>query len=511
MAVLAIVSPLFAQTDVATKVFVINSGKFEMAMPYTDFVAVGAYDVLNGSYHTIDTINAQAAQTATIYKQKLYVAAENNLSSYDAATTTKTATAAYPGVSPHAIAANDNYVVVGNWYGHTDSGLYIYNTAMALQHITKGITKDVKAIALDNQTAYIAQNIPGTIDGCAPWGCYTDSIGYIVKVDLATNSILDTLLIDTAIAGINSLFIENGKLVGVANVAAKIIVYDLTTNMAAVYAENNLKKGLSLSNNQLAIVTNSDQVVYYNITNQTKTIRNNAATPMAVATAADKNSSLVFQTISDYTTYGSLRVFDGVAKDDTIAVGISPENLVVYYDRAFPVIANDDAYAFAFNIDTLLPVKENDIDSNTLPVVVSIVSGPKVIGATATVAGDMIHYTPAIGLIINDTLQYSLCNAAGQCDTATVYLQLKGVTNTAVEEIAVAVSVYPNPFDKMITIAAAEKIATIAMIAMDGKVISVEKIDSYQHQLNTAALASGIYFINIQTIAGNKKVVKLMK
>ena len=502
----------FSQNLVAEKAIIVNSGVFEFTAPFADYVTVGSYNIFSKNYTVFDTIPAQSAQAIFVDKEMGFVVAENKIAKYNLKTEQKIATGTYNGVAPHSVAANRQKVLVGNWYGQTDSNLYIYDAnSLALLNITPGISKDVKAIALAGDTAYIAQNVSGSVDACAPFGCYADSIGYIVVVNIATNQIIDTLVMDTAIAGVNSLFLENNHLVAVNSVSKTVLDYNLLADSYTNTATNlNVSKGLSLKNGTLSLLTNNN-ISLWNAPLGSIVQQFGLPNSGAAATIFNPDNNAILQTTTDYTSFGKLFEVSCNQNTDSTAIGISPENMAFYFAPVSPVIANNDAISITYNQDTLIPVLVNDIDSNTIASTVTIISGPKVIGATASVINNQIYYTPQVGLIIKDTLVYTLCNAGGFCDTAIVYIEVRGITNTAIENIDFStVNVYPNPFTNNIIVNSAFEIDAIEVSSIDEKVLfSKEKIGNTTN-IQTEDFATGIYLLKI--VAGNQqKTIKLVK
>jgi gliding motility-associated-like protein len=101
----------------------------------------------------------------------------------------------------------------------------------------------------------------------------------------------------------------------------------------------------------------------------------------------------------------------------TIEVGPTPD-------------ANDDVVTTDEDVPVTIPVLDNDTDvptSGTITVVTPPTSGTVVIndgGTPDDPSDDTITYTPNPGYSGTDTFEYTICDASGNCDTATVTIQM---------------------------------------------------------------------------------------
>ena len=101
-----------------------------------------------------------------------------------------------------------------------------------------------------------------------------------------------------------------------------------------------------------------------------------------------------------------------------------------------PPFAQDDANSTVVNIAVSGDMSPNDVDPNGDSLVYNTipVTGPA--NGMVTINGDGTYtYTPDAGYYGPDQFTYSVCDTAGLCDTATVYLTVLPVAPNAVDDI----------------------------------------------------------------------------
>lgn len=174
-----------------------------------------------------------------------------------------------------------------------------------------------------------------------------------------------------------------------------------------------------------------------------------------------------------------------------------------------PVAANDFVSVWYDN-DTMISVLSNDFDTTATPLTITVTNGPLIPGATATVDGSgNILYTPAIGVVAVDTLDYNVCDGEGLCATARVIVNVQSLTG--VEEVAeVLVSVFPNPFANSLNVRLSESALSVQLMDISGQMVYERTIGSNEISLSTSELASGAYFLKVITANSSfaKRIVK---
>jgi hypothetical protein len=493
---------LHAQT-VNEKLIVVNGGKFESSAPYQDSVSVASYNVFTKHYNVFDVIPSQSVQALLVNGQTAYVAAEKQLVKYDLKSETKLASGIYNGASPHALALSGNKLLVGNWYGQADSFLYAYDaTSFALQYVVPQITKDVKSILTVGDTAYLAQNVLGTIDNCGGFGCFDDSIGQIALVRISTGAYISTITLGESAAGVNDLYLKGNKIITVNTQANSITTYDIAAqSYTTVAVAGTLGRGVALVNDTLFLEINGLQSIY-NLTTNSVVGTNLAGVSNAAKTVYDPIQKAYFQSTTDYSTKGMVFRSSAVIITDSVKVGIAPEQMGLYYTTNDAPLAVDNYLMVKYDNDTLVNVLANDTDFTLTPLKVSLIGTPKIFGATATVdsATQSVWYVPAIGIVSKDTLTYAVCDQAGLCDTAFVFIEVQSPTGVGAIDAFVP-AVYPNPFTTLLVLDGIQNEATINVMDMGGRILMERNVQG-NCQLDVALLPAGIYMLRIQQANG---------
>ena len=86
---------------------------------------------------------------------------------------------------------------------------------------------------------------------------------------------------------------------------------------------------------------------------------------------------------------------------------------------------------------------------------------------------------------------------------------LEIVAGVGVEDHQTVVNVYPNPANNMININASDVIDNLVMVNMAGQVVYTETISANNAQVNVSSLASGIYFVKVNTANGESFTKKI--
>jgi hypothetical protein len=174
-----------------------------------------------------------------------------------------------------------------------------------------------------------------------------------------------------------------------------------------------------------------------------------------------------------------------------------------------PVAANDFV-AVKYDSDTLIAVLANDFDTTAVPLKVTITAGPLIPGATATVdANNHIHYTPAIGVVATDTLDYQVCDGEGLCASARVIINVQ--SPTGIEDVnAFAASVFPNPFTSVLNIRLTHPAQSVQLFDINGRIVMEQTAGNNEVIFNTQELTNGTYFLKVITVQSSiaKRIVK---
>jgi len=106
--------------------------------------------------------------------------------------------------------------------------------------------------------------------------------------------------------------------------------------------------------------------------------------------------------------------------------------VVINVENLTPPEAVNDEYSFDMLSDMVLQITENDSDPNGLSFIITSIGGNPL--GTVTYNSDQIFYQSPANYFGNDSLTYTLCNSAGLCDEATVYLTLLPICDLFIPE-----------------------------------------------------------------------------
>ncbi|MFN5418325.1 MAG: T9SS type A sorting domain-containing protein [Flavobacteriia bacterium] len=118
----------------------------------------------------------------------------------------------------------------------------------------------------------------------------------------------------------------------------------------------------------------------------------------------------------------------------------------------------------------------------------------------------VVTCNPATDFDGTTIMVYTLCDAGGLCDNATITFTVQNTSS--IEENTLVSSLYPNPVKDILTIKTAAKIASISVLSLDGKEISNYKVDS---KINVSNLNAGIYFLEVKAENGLISKTKFIK
>ncbi|MFN5417307.1 MAG: T9SS type A sorting domain-containing protein, partial [Flavobacteriia bacterium] len=118
----------------------------------------------------------------------------------------------------------------------------------------------------------------------------------------------------------------------------------------------------------------------------------------------------------------------------------------------------------------------------------------------------VVTCNPATDFDGTTIMVYTLCDAGGLCDNATITFTVQNTSS--IEENTLVSSLYPNPVKDILSIKTAAKIASISVLSLDGKEISTYKVDS---KINVSNLNAGIYFLEVKAENGLISKTKFIK
>jgi hypothetical protein len=101
-------------------------------------------------------------------------------------------------------------------------------------------------------------------------------------------------------------------------------------------------------------------------------------------------------------------------------------------------------------------------------------------------------------------------NSAGFTINVVSPQTITGYDITGIDNVEnAAISVYPNPFNDVITLTGVSSNSTIQIFSVDGK--NVYQGNATSSTLNTSNLSAGVYMLSIIDTNGNRQVQKIVK
>lgn len=484
---------LQAQVPYASEVIILNGESYGQNKSN-----IASYNILTKDYTIIDSMLTSSVQSLLIEDSIAYLGAQTKIFAYNLNSKTKVAEANFNGVSPSkkGLFTDNNYIFVGNWHGQTDSNLYAYNKSdLSLAFAVTEATKECNGGTSYNDTLYIGQKVKNN--------SYADTLGKIVVANANDGTYYRTIDLDTMGVGIESIFHNGNFIYAVCPKASNILKIEIGTDAIQIFhidsgfTQSIKQEGTKIylnADNKASYFDMSTDALVYETLGLFGSIGWNPNAPSALA--YDPITPMAFSAHSDFSSFGKMAIYTAT-ENDTIDVGISPEALAVYYRTASAPIALNDVYEFIYNEDTTeytLDVLANDTDPANHTLSISQVSTPQVSGANATIQNNKIVYTRASGIATTDEITYTVCNQFGACATATAEITLK--STTAINEInSNAISLFPNPADKHITIKGLENVELVEVFSINGNLVKVSK----ETTINLENLAKGLYFVRVKT------------
>jgi hypothetical protein len=311
------------------KAIIVNGGQF--GNPNED-ANVMIYDVQSQNSVVIDTIRSSSVQDILIDGNEAYVLAQDSIVKYDLVSQQRLAATAFKGISTKAVAVNQNELIVGNWYGQSTSNIYFYDTQnLSLQDSIQSASKGAISILVNNGFAYVSQNSQNS--------SYQDTLGYIIRINLANKSITDTI----EVAGYSN---DIGQLVEKPDASGFYSINSVSNTITSV--DYSSLTATNTSFNQDFKVSGQSHISIYGDTAFLRMNEGIGAINLAnlglidslivdtVVTAFtyDTTVKAFYITQTDFFSYTQGRIYDRTGvKIGNLSVGYSPEVIRMYYDQ----------------------------------------------------------------------------------------------------------------------------------------------------------------------------------
>lgn len=483
----------FAQNAYASELIIVNGESFGANQSN-----IASYNIATKAYFVFDSILDSSVQDILIEDSVAYVASENKILSYNLITKTKIAEAFYPGESPAkgSLFLDANKLFVGNWFGQTDDNLYAFDkSTLNFEYAVNEASVECGGGLSLNDTLYIGQKIKGTVDACAPYGCYSDSIGAIVVSNATTGAYYRTIDLGTAGSGISQIYNNGNFIFAVCPESDKVLKIEIgTDNITEEISLAPFSTILNQIGSKIYLDLNGN-AGYFDMADDSFAMSSLAISGVAVT--YDPSTEKAFSTSTDYFSFGKLSAYT-LNNGDTIEIGISPEAIALYYVNNTAPIAVNDSFTFVYDelvAEYTLDVLLNDTDPEGDALTVSNLSATSVNGASIAIVDNKIVYTRSAGIATTDVFTYDACDDNGLCSTAQVKVTLKSVTN--INDIALQsnVVVYPNPTNGWINIASENDITEVNIYSISGQKVK----SSIVSKINVQDLNKGLYFVEVKT------------
>ncbi len=320
-------------------------GKFEFNPPIKDRATIGV--VLCGgvecNYVPFDTIEVESVQKIAISNPEdgyIFLAAQDSIMQYkpslsEEAEIKKINQIPFKGIK--TVVANDDYLIAGKWYGSGDY-LVVYDaTTMVELFASPTIKTEIKDILILNDTLLaVAYNLKGDVDGCAPSGCFADSLGRIDIISLDRR--VTTKTIDLGVLGKGDISLQKNYSNGLNSLSSDMgyfSYFDKDLNLVLDSANTGLKKLLttnsSLNNDVVYALSKKDSMEtwqpklanssFYKLTADSSIkFKSEIIIPRIESVTSNLNQLTYLDT--DYSTFGN-----AIFGNEIVKTGISPQDV----------------------------------------------------------------------------------------------------------------------------------------------------------------------------------------
>ena len=355
---LASVQIIFAQNSRSinvNQVLVVSGGAFSNP---DDYVTVASYKPGDSLTSQFGTIFTQSVQSAVVYSNFLYVAAQDSIVAFDVNSYQRVAATFAQGVNQLAVSGDK--LIASFWYPDTADFVRIYNRDdLSEQAVISEVSDEASGIAVYDNKAYVA--VPGG------WAATT---GKLAVINLENNSFEEEIDLGAEGAGISNVYVyaanDTHYLItvnktpwgGSNGYLTKIDLADMSA--ASTQVDVVLGKGVSLVNSTATLYALiNGGIGSVNLVDMTVADTTIVAAPaMTIAGAAlDTINSLFYVTTTDYSSVGEGAIYNMNGEvTGSFDAGISAEAIAIDY-RDFEAINE----TFAANTFGFYPNPVNNV------------------------------------------------------------------------------------------------------------------------------------------------------
>lgn len=185
-------------------------------------VASGGRFMTNGSnlstvraglpYTTVDSMGTNSVQEILVAGREAYVLAQDSLFryTYSGRNVFEVESVAFPGVSTVTIGLTGETILLGNFFGQNDSNLFFLDreTLQPTGAVREVFQQPADILPDDQGQAFITQNL--STSG------FSDSAGYILRIDIDQQAVRDTLFQDS-IRPLGNLYFQGNTLIALTD------------------------------------------------------------------------------------------------------------------------------------------------------------------------------------------------------------------------------------------------------------------------------------------------------
>ena len=499
---LSLFSTSLAWSQVVTKgIITINGGQF--GNPANN-VNLTLYDPATGLSTLIDTIQTQSTQDLLVDGTSLYVAAQDSIVKYDLTTGERLAATAFGAPSTISLALYEDYLIAGNWYapfgftGPYQNHLRIFDReTLAFVDSLPALTQPAKDLLVLGDTLYVTQNFTSST--------FADSAGWVVKIDLATLTVADSLALNQNGEDVGRFLLQDSVIYTLNGSSNTVSTLDLSSGQVATQAAN---ADLQPSSYNSRIVVDEQDRLFTVIDGDIYRYDLATLTPFAAPLIDTAVTAFTYDTVgnrfyvtqTDFATFTRGLVYEG--NGDFVGefpVGFSPEVIGTVYN-ALPVAQNDQD-SLLKDEEAVVAVLANDSDADAkAPLALSILTSPTQGTAEVVTTGDSIAYLPALGFVGKDSLEYAITDEWGDEATAWVIFDVSApVSNEA--SLAMDFQLFPNPASDRLQLRWSQPWSgSLEIVDLNGRTLA-RRVVSRQSELSWPVedLPAGVYLIRGQT------------
>ncbi|HNW77108.1 MAG TPA: T9SS type A sorting domain-containing protein, partial [Bacteroidales bacterium] len=324
---------VMAQSAAYTKqIITVNSGTYEYAPPFSDFVTIQSYDPLNNTVTPAGTILTQSAQAMTCAGKTAFIAAGDSIVKYDLNTMQPVMAVADSGLCQLAVI--DGKLVVSKQYPIVNHFVEVRDTAtLGLIAQVSGISGDGGGIVEVNDTVYVAVN-----------GGWAGTSGKLAVINPLDWSLVTEADFGPEAVGISNLYLYAGNVVSVNETpygvtgTGSITVYNPETrSYNNVIVPHTVGAGAGINGGLLYLILDNG---IGSIDLNTLTVAGTAIVPdpgsasyrYILSAAIDTINGRIYANIGDYLTDGHCLVSTLTGDSVTAySTGISTEVIAVDY------------------------------------------------------------------------------------------------------------------------------------------------------------------------------------